>query len=84
MCQNLRPKHHETNTNNTSTISTKKMCDLIGHFISTTGESGINCFLKLYVLNKDAIFPEMVEFSAKTRSQVLQVALETSCTRGTI
>ena len=82
MSQNLRPKHYETNTNNTSTISTKKMCDLIGHFISTTGESGINRFLKLFVLNKDAIFPETVEFSGKIRSQVLQVALETNCTRG--
>ena len=70
MCQNLRPKHHETNTNNTSTISTKKMSDLIGHFISTTGESGINRFLKLFVLNKDAISLETVEFSGKIRSRL--------------
>ena len=42
----------------------------------------INCFLKVYVLNKDAIFPETVEFSGKIRSQVLQVALETNCTCG--
>ena len=82
MSQNLRPKHYETNTNNTRTISTKKMCDLIGHFISTTGKSGKNCFLKLFVLNKDAILPETVEFSGKIRSQELQVALETNCTCG--
>ena len=49
---------------------------------STTGESGINCFLKLYVLNKDAIFPETVEFSGRIRRQVLQLALETNCTYG--
>ena len=42
----------------------------------------INCFLKLYVLNKDAIFPETVEFSEKIRSQVLQLVSETNCTCG--
>ena len=82
MCQNLRPKHLETNTNDTRTTSTRKMYDLIGNFISTTGNSGKNCFLKLFVLNKGAISPETVEFSGKIRSQVLQVALETNCPCG--